>query len=76
MLAKLPGDRIKLMNILDEAMHKNTLFQEDWSPCDLYAMVVALDQKCILKSTNYHVRRVFCVLRIYCVPSKLHLKFC
>ena len=56
-MAKVPGDRIKLMNMLDEAMHKNTQFQEDWSPCDLYAMVVALDQNCVLKSTNYHVSK-------------------
>ena len=55
-LGKVGGDRIKLMNLLDEAKRKISRIKDEWAPCDLFAMAVALDHNCVKKSTNFNVR--------------------
>jgi hypothetical protein len=61
-LGQIRGDRIKLMNLLDEAKRKMSRIKDEWAPCDLFAMAVALDQNCVRKSTNFNVSNVLRIL--------------
>jgi hypothetical protein len=55
-VAKLPGSRVELMNLLEEAKVKKPFFEDQWSPCDqYYAMAVALDPSCVKESTMFNV---------------------
>lgn len=53
-LGEIGGERIKLLNALDEAQRSYTRYKERWTPYDQYAMAVALDRTCIKKSTEYN----------------------
>ena len=55
-VGKISGDRIQLMNVLDEGLHKNTCFKERWTLCDMFAMAVALDHNCVTKSMAFKVK--------------------
>jgi hypothetical protein len=63
-LGKIPGDRIKLMNLLDEAKRNISRIKDEWAPCDLFAMAVALDQNCVKKSTNFNVSHLLTTVKL------------
>jgi hypothetical protein len=43
------------MNLLEEAKVKKPFFEDQWSPCDQYAMAVALDPSCVKESAMFNV---------------------